>query len=61
MTPGPSTAPCQFCAEAAEYLLSVWNIFMPEKALIVNLLVLNPFYLCLYQLGGCMALSEVEV
>lgn len=47
-----STFP-RFCAGAAEYLLSVWNIFMPEK--IGNLLALKTFYLCLYQLG------EVEV
>lgn len=45
----------QFCAGAADYLLSVWNIFMPEKTLIGNLLALKTFYLCLYQLG------EVEV
>lgn len=34
---------------------------MPEKALIVNQLALKTFSVCLYQLGGCTALSEVEV
>lgn len=46
VTPGSNTTPCQlpqFCAGAAEYLLGVWNIFMPEKALIVNLLALKTF------------------